>query len=149
MPHAISKLNPENSIIHACEHFAFNYQFLYYKIINAETKQIIQDLHNITQHIPDLKRKYANDDLFLKKAHELQIFVLTYVMDMHYFKQHPENLASQLSARALIFYKLLNYFKKLIDESDNLSINVCSLITPYSMVPGPGSGLLLTMVRFF
>jgi hypothetical protein len=142
LPHAISKLEPENSILHACEHFAFNYEFFYGKILNSEPKQIVDDISQVTKHYQEL---VDNDSR--EKAYEFQLFTLIYLMDMNYFKQHPENLACQFSSRALIFYKFFNYYKKFIDEADSLSINECSLIMPYQMIQGPGSGLILTVVR--
>ena len=147
LPQLISKLQPKNAILYASENFIFNYEFFYYKILNFNMNEILDDIQGITQYVQVIFRNRKMNESVISTTHQIQLFALIYLLDMHYFQKYPENFGIQLSSRALIFYKFFNNYQKIIDEADTFSTSECALITPFQYSTSPGSGLLVTLVR--
>ena len=142
LPSLISKLEPENVVINAAEHFIFDFEFLYCKILNSNTDLVIKNIKKITQHIISVE-----DNKCRSIGYQIQLFTFIYLMDMFQMQKHPDSLGIQLTGRVLIFYKCFDYFKKLIDESDKFSSKNCSLLSAHQYLHPPGSGLFTTFVR--
>ena len=136
LPHLISKLESANMVAFAAaEHFFFNYEFLCFTLLNCDliqTRDIMTVILRRFRTIEDTNATIACNQSIL--------LFLIFIMDMNFYKMHPENIGIQLTSRSLIFYKSFHYFKKLIDEIDLHSPKDCALIAPYQYLQPSGSG---------
>ena len=137
LPHLISELEHDKAVINICEHFAFNYDFFYAKLMTTDVVTILKELQidDVKSEIEDIKRLERQIGLFS--------FIL--ISNFSMLQKNPQNFAIQLCAKGLIFYRILNCFKNLIDEADLKSPNSCALITPYQYLLPPGDGLLISI----
>ena len=147
LPQLISKLQPKNAILNACEYFIFNFEFLYYKIMNFHMNELLDDIQSITNHAPVIRQNYKKDDPIVTPTLQIQLFALIYLLDRHFFQMFPNDFGIQFTSRSLIFYKIFDCFRKIIDDIDSFSTRENALITPFQYLPSPGSGLLITFVR--
>ena len=138
LPHLLAQLEHDKAVIFSCEHFIFNYDFIYAKLLTTDVNIIIEEM----KKLDDGETK---NEQVRKLEKQISIFSVMIITDMFLLQKNPQMFPIQLCARGLIFYRILNCFKKLIDGADLKSPMDCALVTPYGYLQPPGNGNLITI----
>lgn len=142
LPNFISKLTPNLALPLACDNIYFDYDFLFGMFSCIPLYEIMLQLSQLdTITANDLSSEAQSAQEQLKLMH---LILLKCGFDI---KDRPESTGVQIASSAMMFFKNLNYFTRLIDDIDSKSCFNCALTAPYQIMPAPGEKLLFAFEK--